>query len=351
MSLRGLAFAVDPTGPLRYPPARAGVLPWPRATSCKVRQRTVTPPGRPTPGSIPGSPTTPSALGMGLSGTPRGRPVAPRVSPGIGASRRGSAAQRAGFRADRASTETSSIRCVQVLQVGDRSLAPLCPEQPRSGPGSARPPPGRALLDRQPAGTPSAERVTITWRPKPSQRPPAVGRRPVSATKPAWGKVGTDMYRASRRVRLLTAGERGHVPLCPEQPPSGTGSARPPPGRALLHQRSAGKPSAERVTIRRRPKLLKRPPSVGRCPALAGRRGAERCLAPGRAVAAAPLRSPPAGRGRAGRGTARWAGSGTRTRSRRCRPEAAGSGGPSSRCASPAPGSSPSAPAGSAPGR
>jgi len=28
-----------------------------RATCCKVRQRTVTPPGRPMPGSIPGSPT------------------------------------------------------------------------------------------------------------------------------------------------------------------------------------------------------------------------------------------------------------------------------------------------------
>jgi len=30
-----------------------------RATCCKVRQRTVTPPGRPMPGSIPGSPTIP----------------------------------------------------------------------------------------------------------------------------------------------------------------------------------------------------------------------------------------------------------------------------------------------------
>ncbi len=29
-----------------------------RATGCKVRQRTVTPPGRPMPGSIPGSPTS-----------------------------------------------------------------------------------------------------------------------------------------------------------------------------------------------------------------------------------------------------------------------------------------------------
>ena len=43
-------FALDAPWTLRYPPHR-------RATSCKVRQRTVTPPGRPTPGSIPGSPT------------------------------------------------------------------------------------------------------------------------------------------------------------------------------------------------------------------------------------------------------------------------------------------------------
>jgi hypothetical protein len=69
-----VAFTGDPEGadrggPALRPPTRFCVLtlaasrsnaPLRRATSCKVRQRTVTPPGRPMPGSIPGSPTIPS---------------------------------------------------------------------------------------------------------------------------------------------------------------------------------------------------------------------------------------------------------------------------------------------------
>jgi hypothetical protein len=51
-----VVLPLDAPGTLRYPAACV------RATRCKVRQRTVTPPGRPVPGSIPGSPTIPSLL-------------------------------------------------------------------------------------------------------------------------------------------------------------------------------------------------------------------------------------------------------------------------------------------------
>jgi len=60
-------FPVDARRGEMYPAPRTGRYARLRATGCKVRQRTVTPPGRPTPGSIPGSPTTFLYLGLQLS--------------------------------------------------------------------------------------------------------------------------------------------------------------------------------------------------------------------------------------------------------------------------------------------
>ncbi len=68
-------FLLTPPGPARiHALTICGPRPRVRATSCKVRQRTVTPPGRPMPGSIPGSPTTSSSFSSNRAAKAAGRP-------------------------------------------------------------------------------------------------------------------------------------------------------------------------------------------------------------------------------------------------------------------------------------
>ena len=60
MPERGLRKGVAPAFPPLTPRSPLVIHPPQWATRCKVRQETVTLPGRPVPGSIPGSPTIPS---------------------------------------------------------------------------------------------------------------------------------------------------------------------------------------------------------------------------------------------------------------------------------------------------